>query len=215
MVSLSSAAGAAPRIHVLSSDLVNKIAAGEVVERPASVVKELVENAIDAGATAIDLDLHNGGKKRIEIADDGCGMTEEEAVLALERHATSKISRFEDLVSIRDARISRRGAPLDRERLAIHADHVRDDGRRGDRGRSACRGGRPRSDRRRAIEARRFGSRTSSRTCRRGRSSSGAPTPSSAPSSRSSPPTLSPLRTAPSASRTTEGSSSISRPSKR
>lgn len=104
MVSPSSAAGAAarpPRIHVLSSELVNKIAAGEVVERPASVVKELVENAIDAGATAIDLDLHNGGKKRIEIADDGCGMTEEEAVLALERHATSKISRFEDLVSIR------------------------------------------------------------------------------------------------------------------
>ncbi|HEY0590535.1 MAG TPA: DNA mismatch repair endonuclease MutL [Thermoanaerobaculia bacterium] len=97
----AAASARSPRIRVLPSDLINKIAAGEVVERPASVVKELVENAIDAGATAIDLDLVAGGKKRIEIADDGCGMTSEEAVLSIQRHATSKISRFEDLASVR------------------------------------------------------------------------------------------------------------------
>ncbi len=88
------------RVQLLSEDLANKIAAGEVVERPASVVKELVENAIDAGARSISVVIHQGGLKRIEVLDDGWGMSREDALMSLERHATSKIRSIDDLFSI-------------------------------------------------------------------------------------------------------------------
>ncbi|HET9439678.1 MAG TPA: DNA mismatch repair endonuclease MutL [Longimicrobiales bacterium] len=89
------------RIHVLPDALANQIAAGEVVERPASVVKELVENALDAAATRISIEIHNGGKTEIRIADDGCGMGRDDALLSLDRHATSKITQPGDLLSVR------------------------------------------------------------------------------------------------------------------
>ena len=87
-------------IHVLSENVANKIAAGEVVERPASVVKELLENSLDAGSTRIRIQVEAGGKKLIQITDNGCGMVRDDALLAFERHATSKIKDAEDLLSV-------------------------------------------------------------------------------------------------------------------
>ncbi len=88
------------RIRVLSDNVANKIAAGEVVERPASVVKELLENSLDAGSTRIRVDIENGGRRLIRITDDGCGMLRDDALLAFERHATSKLHDVKDLLSI-------------------------------------------------------------------------------------------------------------------
>ena len=92
---------ATARIAVLPSEVADQIAAGEVVERPASAVKELIENALDAGATAIDVTLEDGGRQSIRVSDDGCGMSHDDAVMSLERHATSKIRRATDLVGVR------------------------------------------------------------------------------------------------------------------
>jgi DNA mismatch repair protein MutL len=88
------------KIHVLPERVANQIAAGEVVERPASVVKELLENSLDAGSTRIRIQVEAGGKKLIQITDNGCGMVRDDAMLAFERHATSKIKNTEDLLSI-------------------------------------------------------------------------------------------------------------------
>ncbi len=88
------------RIHVLPEQVANKIAAGEVVERPASVVKELLENALDAGSGRIRISVEAGGKKLIHIVDDGCGMVRDDAMLAFERHATSKIRSADDLLDV-------------------------------------------------------------------------------------------------------------------
>jgi DNA mismatch repair protein MutL len=87
-------------IRVLSDQVANQIAAGEVVERPASVVKELLENSLDAGAQRIRIDVEAGGRKLIRITDDGCGMMRDDAMLAFERHATSKIHSSDDLLSL-------------------------------------------------------------------------------------------------------------------
>ncbi len=98
-------AGALPlslmgRIRILSDQVANQIAAGEVVDRPASVVKELLENALDAGATRIRVEVEAGGRRLIRIADDGCGMSRDDALLAFERHATSKLRTANDLLAI-------------------------------------------------------------------------------------------------------------------
>src|SRR5215831_4717513 len=88
------------RIRVLPDQVANKIAAGEVVERPASVVKELLENSLDAGASDLRIDIESGGRRLIRIVDDGCGMLRDDALLAFERHATSKLRNVKDLLSI-------------------------------------------------------------------------------------------------------------------
>ena len=88
------------RIRILSDNVANKIAAGEVVERPASVIKELLENSLDAGASEIRIDAENAGRRLLRIQDNGCGMMRDDALLAFERHATSKLSDVKDLLAI-------------------------------------------------------------------------------------------------------------------
>src|SRR5882724_13590098 len=88
------------RIRILSDTVANKIAAGEVVERPASVVKELLENSLDAGASEFRIDVEAGGRRLIRMSDDGSGMLPDDALLAFERHATSKLADVKDLLSI-------------------------------------------------------------------------------------------------------------------
>ena len=90
-----------PGVHILSPDVIAKIAAGEVVDRPGSVVKELMENAVDAGATSISLLIKEAGKVLIQVVDNGKGMSETDARMAFERHATSKIKNADDLFSLR------------------------------------------------------------------------------------------------------------------
>src|SRR5258706_7477731 len=99
------------RIAVLPPAVADQIAAGEVVERPASALKELVENALDAGASAIDIAIEDGGKALIRVSDDGSGMERSDALLALERHATSKIRVAADLVGVASFGLRRQGLP--------------------------------------------------------------------------------------------------------
>src|SRR6059036_1738389 len=88
------------RIRLLPENVANQIAAGEVIERPASVIKELVENALDAQSTRITVEIQVGGRSLIRVTDDGIGMSRDDALLCLERHATSKIRRAEDLSAV-------------------------------------------------------------------------------------------------------------------
>ena len=108
-------------VRQLSEALVNRIAAGEVVERPASVVKELVENALDAGARRIDILTDGGGRRLIRVTDDGEGMTRADLALAVERHATSKLAD-DDLVAIRT--LGFRGKPCRRSAPRAAYDHT-------------------------------------------------------------------------------------------
>lgn len=117
-----------PRIAVLPSAVADQIAAGEVVERPASVVKELVENAIDAGARTVDITVEDGGRVLIRIADDGCGMDPSDAVLALSRHATSKITTAEQLVGVRSFGFRGEALPAIASVSELHIETAPEDG---------------------------------------------------------------------------------------
>ncbi len=88
------------KIKVLPEEIASKIAAGEVIQRPESVVKELIENSIDAGATSIEIEVKDAGKSFIRVTDNGAGMNEEDAVLSFARHATSKIETYDDLEKV-------------------------------------------------------------------------------------------------------------------
>ena len=88
-------------IRILPAEVVNQIAAGEVIERPASIVKELVENSLDAGATRVRIDVEEGGRKRVRISDDGSGLAADDLPLAFAPHATSKLSTADDLLRVK------------------------------------------------------------------------------------------------------------------
>jgi DNA mismatch repair protein MutL len=88
------------RIQLLPENVANQIAAGEVIERPASVLKELLENALDAGSTQLEITLHHGGRSLVQVTDNGWGMSRDDALLCLERHATSKLRHSDDLAHI-------------------------------------------------------------------------------------------------------------------
>ncbi len=108
-----------PRIQQLSPLVVNKIAAGEVIERPGSVVKELLENSVDAGSTRIDVDVEQGGTELIRIVDDGCGIHPDDLALAFASHATSKLHSADDLFRIGTLGFSRRSVGVGRRRRAM------------------------------------------------------------------------------------------------
>src|SRR5438045_6076929 len=99
------------RIRLLSETVASQVAAGEVVERPASVVKELVENSLDASARKIDIVIRRGGISLVRVIDDGCGMDRDDALLSLERHATSKIRSAADLQAVATLRLRRERLP--------------------------------------------------------------------------------------------------------
>src|SRR5207248_11610709 len=105
------------RIRILPESVANRIAAGEVVARPASAVKELLENALDAGAKAVRVEVEQGGKRMIRVTDDGHGMTHDDALLAFERHATSKLRTADDLLSIATLGFREIGRASCRERV--------------------------------------------------------------------------------------------------
>lgn len=123
-----------PRIHVLPEILASQVAAGEVVERPASVVKELMENSLDAGAADVLIEIERGGSALIRITDDGSGMDRDDALLSLERHATSKLRTSSDLNQIQTLGFRGEAIPsiasvsrfrlITRERRSIHGTEV-------------------------------------------------------------------------------------------